>query len=76
MTELAGFLGLIGLMFWLGVGGWACAVLGEDMEKELNGSHFIACMLLAPFAAGVALAISRREAIRPIEQDRAGEEGE
>lgn len=61
MAELGGFLAFIGMMMWMGVGGWAFRRLGPETSREALGGLFVGCLLLAPFAAGAAVADRARK---------------
>ena len=47
---------LAGVIVWLMLGGWACRRMGPGTPDSLLGGLVVACLLLAPFAAGVAVA--------------------
>lgn len=43
---------------WLGMGGWAFAVIAKDANQNQIGSALCFCLFLAPFAAGMSLKLN------------------
>lgn len=44
------------VLIWLALGGFGFRVFGRDMASDGLPGLFFACLLLAPFAAGAAIA--------------------
>lgn len=53
MSELG--IGLV-VILWLALGGYAFRIWGHDTKSKELGWMFVACILLAPVAAGAAFA--------------------
>ncbi len=53
------------LMLWLGVGGWAFRRLADEMNKKDMPGLFGFCLVLAPFAAGAAIAEMKKKPATP-----------